>query len=101
MIEVPAACRKTDCEDSDCLKIASVKKKCDKWAQRVHHQHDRNPKSETGRECMDHVDNDHNGKTDCMDPNCLRDRRMKQRCDIELARLKHLRDGTDNPHTER
>jgi hypothetical protein len=46
---------------------------------------------------MDHIDNDHDGKVDCLDTNCMKDRRIKQRCDIMLKRLKP---GYDNPKTE-
>jgi len=38
------------------------------------------PKTETRRECFDHEDNDEDGKTDCEDPDCLKDKRIQQRC---------------------
>jgi hypothetical protein len=38
------------------------------------------PKTETSRECFDHEDNDEDGKTDCEDPDCLKDKRIQQRC---------------------
>jgi hypothetical protein len=84
---------------------------------------DENPNTETGKECMvsgvpsahagslrqpadalqsasgeqDHIDNDGDGHTDCKDSNCLRDRRIKQRCEIMIKRNKP---GYDNPRTE-
>lgn len=88
---------KTDCEDEDCLINPRMKKRCDKWAAGVKKRKDSDPHTETGRECMDHIDNDHDGKVDCLDTNCMKDRRIKQRCDIMLKRLKP---GYDNPKTE-
>ena len=38
------------------------------------------PKTETRRECFDHKDNDGDGETDCDDPDCLKDKRIQQRC---------------------
>ena len=38
------------------------------------------PNTETRRECFDHEDNDGDGKTDCDDPDCLKDKRIQQRC---------------------
>ena len=31
-------------------------------------------RTETGRECLDGKDNDHDGKVDCADPDCLKDK---------------------------
>ena len=39
-------------------------------------------KHESGRACLDGKDNDHDHKTDCQDPDCLRDPRIAQRCEI-------------------
>jgi hypothetical protein len=44
--------------------------------------HRGSPGTETGRECYDGVDNDNDSLTDCMDPDCLTDRRVKQRCEM-------------------
>ena len=52
---------KADCEDSDCLAIANIKKKCDRWAKRSKARRDPNPRAETKWECFDHLDNDHDG----------------------------------------
>ena len=38
--------------------------------------------TETRRECYDGVDNDHDGKTDCEDSDCLADPRIKQHCEM-------------------
>ena len=42
-------------------------------------RHD-NPHTETRRECFDYKDNDGDGKSDCEDSDCTRDRRIRQRC---------------------
>ena len=39
-----------------------------------------NPETETRRECFDGKDNDEDGMTDCQDPDCLKDKRIQQRC---------------------
>jgi hypothetical protein len=44
------------------------------------------PDTETRRECFDHKDNDGDGKTDCEDPDCLKDRRIQQRCRMMTRR---------------
>ena len=81
---------KTDCDDPDCLKDRRVGQRCRMMQQRKHHsggnkghggknRHD-NPNTETKRECFDHKDNDGDGKKDCDDPDCMKDRRVAQRC---------------------
>lgn len=87
----------TDCADTDCTANKKFKKRCDTWAASVAMHKDENPNTETGKECMDHIDNDGDGHTDCKDSNCLRDRRIKQRCEIMIKRNKP---GYDNPRTE-
>jgi hypothetical protein len=98
-----------DCDDPDCMKDRRVAQRC-KWIQRRKGGgkggHD-NPNTETGRECFDHKDNDGDGKSDCQDTDCMRDRRVAQRC----KRTNHGGHGGknnnvspngrhDNPHTE-
>ena len=41
-----------------------------------------NPHTETKRECFDGKDNDHDGKSDCADPDCMKDKRVRQRCQM-------------------
>merc|ERR1712072_965514 len=41
-----------------------------------------NPHTETRRECFDGKDNDHDGKSDCADPDCMKDKRIRQRCQM-------------------
>ena len=42
--------------------------------------HKDDPNTETRRECFDGKDNDEDGKTDCEDPDCKKDPRIRQRC---------------------
>ena len=44
--------------------------------------HKDDPKTETRRECFDGKDNDEDGHTDCEDPDCSKDPRIRQRCTI-------------------
>jgi hypothetical protein len=36
--------------------------------------------TETGRECFDSKDNDGDGRSDCNDPDCLRNKAVRNRC---------------------
>jgi hypothetical protein len=38
---------------------------------------------ETHRQCFDHKDNDGDGRSDCQDPDCYKDKRIQQRCRME------------------
>ena len=64
-----------------------------------------NPHTETKRECFDHKDNDGDGKSDCEDPDCTRDKRIRQRCQRMQNHHKKKKergracfDGKDNDH---
>lgn len=46
------------------------------------------PKTETRQECYDNIDNDGDGLTDCKDPDCLQDKRIKQRCSFISKKLR-------------
>lgn len=49
-----------------------------------------NPNTETRRECFDGEDNDEDGKTDCQDPDCLKDKRIQQRCQMRAKRPRRV-----------
>ena len=51
---------------------------------------------ETGRQCFDGLDNDHDGHSDCADPDCQKDQRIGQRC-REMTR-KHKRQHAPPPN---
>lgn len=48
---------------------------------------------ERGHQCFDGKDNDGDGMKDCADPDCLKDRRIGQRC-------RYMSKHPDNPNTE-
>ena len=45
---------------------------------------------ETHRQCFDHKDNDGDGRSDCEDPDCYKDKRIQQRCKMESNRAVKL-----------
>ena len=45
---------------------------------------------ETHRQCFDHKDNDGDGRSDCEDPDCYKDKRIQQRCRMESNRAVKL-----------
>ena len=54
------------------------------------------PNTETRRECFDGKDNDDDGKTDCEDPDCLKDKRIQQRCMMMERRRPHTKPLDDD-----
>lgn len=62
---------KSDCADPDCEKDRRVRQRCERMERHREHKHDENGKShETGAQCFDGIDNDHDGTKDCEDPDC-------------------------------
>ena len=92
------------CLDQDCLKDLRIRQRCQIMMKRLNKgpkMHRDNPHTETNKECKDGRDNDGDGKTDCQDPDCLKNKFIKKLCarkakadSTETGR--ECRDGKDN-----
>lgn len=70
---------KNVCEDKACMKDPRIFQRCDMLGDDEHMQKPTS-RTETAAQCMDHKDNDGDGKFDCDDEDCLKDARIKQHC---------------------
>ena len=65
---------KSDCHDPDCERDARIRQRCERMMRREHGRDENGPSHETGKQCFDGIDNDHDGTKDCEDPDCQKAR---------------------------